>query len=193
MFMAWFFFYKHCFKIKHKLYIVSGAYPHPSPIKICASHFYMEGLLWLIVQRIRSQRNRGCRPVRYNLMHANREWRMHSPVVNPPFPDCPTPPPFPFHAPQWHCDMCFPNLWLVRQRKRIFCHYMGSLRGGGCRNVPHTQNLNLKCTDVDMMKWSVLRDLFVSIFLDFCYLCCTVNCFCHPFILTMVQCWAVNL
>jgi hypothetical protein len=36
---------------------------------------------------------------------------------------------------------------------------------------PHLQNLNLKCTNVDMMKLNVLHDLFVSIFLKFCLYC----------------------
>jgi hypothetical protein len=89
----------------------------------------MEGLLRFIVQPIRSQRHRECRPVLYNLMHTYREWRMHSSVFrlsNRPL--CAT---RLFHAPQWHCDTCLPILWLVRQRKRVFCHCRGSIKGVG--------------------------------------------------------------
>ena len=153
----------------------------------------MEGLLWPTVPPIRSHRNGGCRPVWYNLMHTNTKWRMHPPAFRPPFltvrlQTLPTH----FHTQQLHCDTCLPNLWLVRQRKNFFSHWRRSLQCEGYRAVPTYTSWIQTAKDVDMMKWSFLRDLFVSTLLDF-YLCCTANGFRHALILTMVQCWTVNV
>ena len=83
------------FKIKHIPYILSWAHPAHLPNK--NSWFArllsgMEGLLCLVVQPIRSQRNRECRSAWYNTMHTYREWRMQSPVFRPEFSDRPTAP-----------------------------------------------------------------------------------------------------
>ena len=85
-----------------------------------------------------------------------------------------------FHSPQCHRDMChrdicLPILWLVRQRKRVFCHCWGSLKGGGCRLYPHPQNLKPKTHRCRLDEITSFRWFFVSIFLEFCCLYLTVN------------------
>jgi len=129
----------------------------------------MEGLLWLIVQRIRSQSSRGWRHVWCNLMHTNRQWRMQPPVFHPPFSDCPTAPSaatvsWPTVT-LWHVSS---NCVIGQTTEEDLLSLQGLTQSWV---LPHIKS---ECTDVDMMKWSVLHDLFVSIFLDFCCLCCFV-------------------
>ena len=175
------------FKIKHISYILSWADPAPLPNKnVWFTHLLsgMEGLLCLVVQPIRSQRNKGCRPPWYNRMHTYREWRMQSLVFRLEFSDRPT-------APHVLLACFMPHSDTVT-RVFQFCDWSddtgssviaGAHSSVGCYRVvpgatglyPHLQNLNLKCTNVDMIKLNVLHDLFVSIFLEFCCLYCTVN------------------
>ena len=117
----------------------------------------MKGLLWFIVQHIRSQKQRmPSRPVQFDAQLQ----RMTTAVLRLPssfiwlsnYPLCAT---RVFHSPQWHCDMCLPIMWLVKQRKSL-----PSLQGftKWCCN-PTSKIRNQKLTDLDTMKLNFLRDL----------------------------------
>ena len=108
--------------------------------------------------------------------------KIHSPLQTAVFwlSNCPLCATRLFHSPQCHRDMChrdicLPILWLVRQRKRVFCHCRGSLKGGGCRLYPHPQNLKPKTHRCRLDEIISFRWFFVSIFLEFCCLYLTVN------------------
>ena len=121
---------------------MSGEYTRPSPVNICASRSFIEGLLWPILQPIRSQWNRECHPVWYNLMHTHREWRMHSPVFRPPFSDCPNSPPTPVSCRTvtlWHASS---SSVIGHTTKEDLLSLQGSLKGVGALpgSIEHTKS-----------------------------------------------------
>ena len=130
------------FKKKHKLYIFSATEPRKSsPNKnVCFTRLLsgMEGLLWLIVQPVCSQRYRACRAVRYNLTHntsPSPSARRFLTVQLPPL--CHSPVSFPtvspWHVSPWHMSS---NSVIGQTTKEGLLSLQGLTQGRGLPAVP---------------------------------------------------------
>ena len=116
-----------------------------------------KGLLWLIAQHIRSQ-NRGRRPVRYNLLHNDREWRLQYFAFRPALSDCPTTP-FVLLAcfiPHRDTVTCVFRLCDWSDNEKVFRHCRGSLNGAVTPPPISESKMN---RSTDTMKWNLLRHL----------------------------------
>ena len=147
------------FKKKHKLYIFSATEPRKSsPNKnVCFTRLLsgMEGLLWLIVQPVCSQRYRACRAVRYNLTQNTfppSDRRFLTVQLPPSVPlDCFIPHSVTVTYVFQLCD------WSDNERGSSVIAGAHSREGAaGC--TPTHKIWNPKHTDVDLMKLQVLGD-----------------------------------
>ena len=133
----------------------------------------MESLLWPTLQPIRSHRNWVYRPVRYNLMHTNTKWRLHSRLPTT-VSDCSSPT-SPVSYPTvtlWHVSS---KSLIGQTTKEVLLSLKALSTVWGLPSCTDIHILNIKCKrcwydEMKLIAWFICKNIYGFLFMLYCKL-----------------------